>query len=239
MKKAIIKTAAFLLILAALFAAFAGVYSFKFGDGIYGLKTFYRQPKDSIDVVFVGSSHIYENVSTGVLWDEYGIAAYDLAGSMQPVWNSYYYINECLKTQHPKLIVMDINSAVLSDNSNSGAKDLTDMSRIIKNTYGMKPSRDKLEAIKASANSSFWREYILEFPTYHTRYSELSKADYLPYNNIAYFEYWKGFGMNATVVPQESPPASRRTRWASSRKSQRIISQKYSGCARKRACRCC
>ena len=205
MKKAIIKTAAFLLILAALFAAFAGVYSFKFGDGIYGLKTFYRQPKDSIDVVFVGSSHIYENVSTGVLWDEYGIAAYDLAGSMQPVWNSYYYINECLKTQHPKLIVMDINSAVLSDNSNSGAKDLTDMSRIIKNTYGMKPSRDKLEAIKASANSSFWREYILEFPTYHTRYSELSKADYLPYNNIAYFEYWKGFGMNATVVPQEYP----------------------------------
>ena len=41
MKKAIIKTAAFLLILAALFAAFAGVYSFKFGDGIYGLKTFF------------------------------------------------------------------------------------------------------------------------------------------------------------------------------------------------------
>lgn len=205
MKKKILRVVSFFAVLTALLVGFVKVYSFKFGDGIYGLKTFYKQGKNTVDVVFVGSSHIYENINTGVLWDDYGMAAYILAGSMQPVWNSYYYINECLKTQHPELVVMDVNSAVIEDYSNDSTKNLTSMSTIIKNTYGLKLSPDKIEAIKESSNPKFWAEYFLGIPTYHMRYEELSRADYLPYNDLPYFEYWKGFGMNAHITPAERP----------------------------------
>ena len=68
----------------------------------------YVQPKNKIDVLFLGSSHVHCNVNTQLLWDEYGMAAYLMTGAEQPIWNSYYNLKEALKTQKPKLVVLDM-----------------------------------------------------------------------------------------------------------------------------------
>ena len=52
-------------------------------DGISQMQAFYKQPENSVDALFVGSSHIFCHVNTGILWDEYGIAGYDLAAAEQ------------------------------------------------------------------------------------------------------------------------------------------------------------
>lgn len=55
----------------------------------------------------MGSSHSFVNFNNGTLYEEYGIASYDLGGSLQPMWNSYYDLKEALKTQTPELIVLE------------------------------------------------------------------------------------------------------------------------------------
>ena len=106
-----VKIIAFFLILSVLLLRFHQVFRFKFNDGIYGMEQFYREKENSLDAIFFGSSHMYVNVNTSVLWKEYGIAGYDLGGSEQPVWNSYYYVKEALKTQKPSVLVLDCFTA--------------------------------------------------------------------------------------------------------------------------------
>lgn len=198
MTKKVIKVICFASIFLILFYEWTRVYSFKDGDGIYSIQAFYAQPDNINDVIFVGSSNIFENVNTGILWEDYGIASFDLCGSMQPVWNSYYYIKEALKTQSPKLIVMDVLGVLQTE-------EYSDNSRIIKNTYGMCLSKDKLEAVCESAPKEKWVDYLLEFPTYHTRYNQISKSDLLPYLGRTNWNAWKGFGINTGTQAQTRP----------------------------------
>jgi len=197
-KKKIIKSVGFLLILTLLTVHFHSVFYFKYGDGIYPLKNFYREPENSIDVMCFGSSHVFENINTGTLWDEYGIASFDLCGSVQPLWNTYYYMKEALKYQTPCVMVLDVYRA-LEEN------DFIDSSRIIKNTYGLKLSKDKINAVKISAPDEEWLNYLLDYPTYHSRYTDISSADFLPYLGTANWKYWKGFGINTGRTELEMP----------------------------------
>ncbi|MBR1693399.1 MAG: hypothetical protein IJ711_11595, partial [Lachnospiraceae bacterium] len=72
------------------------------------IETFYHEPKDLYDVVFVGSSHVYCGVYPMLLWNEYGFASYDAASASQSVPCSYYLIRDVIFRQHPKVIVLDV-----------------------------------------------------------------------------------------------------------------------------------
>lgn len=134
-------------------------------------------------------------MNTGTLWDDFGIASFDLCGSVQPLWNTYYYMKEALKTQKPKVMVVDMFAAVLAD-------EYSDHSRIIKNNYGLKFSEDKINSVKVSAPKEKWIEYLLEYPTYHSRYGEIYSGDFRKYQGMANEQYWKGFGVNTATEVQ-------------------------------------
>lgn len=189
MHKSIIRITCFILILFVVLGGINQVFKFKYGDGIYDVTKFYELEDNTVDVLFLGSSHAFEDFNTGTLWDEYGISSYILGGSAQPMWNTYYYLKEALKTQKPKVIVLEGFGTTYS-------RDYIDDSTIIKNNYGLKWSLDKLDSIKVSAPKERWCEFILEYVQYHTRYSELSAADFLPNQNYRLYDDWKGFGCN-------------------------------------------
>ena len=195
-----VKIIVFFLILSVLLLRFHQVFRFKFNDGIYGMEQFYEEKEYSLDAIFFGSSHMYVNVNTSVLWKEYGIAGYDLGGSEQPVWNSYYYVKEALKTQKPSVLVLDCYTVCRSG-------DYVDESRIIKNTYGMKFSRDKIEAVKASSPESDRVGYLLEYPTYHGRYGDLSRSDFGKYADTEFMRSnsWKGQYLHTGIHSQPQP----------------------------------
>ena len=192
MKNKIIKIVCFIIIFAMLFLKFEKVFNFKYGDGIYSLKCFYEEPENSIDVLCFGSSHIFENVNTGVLWSEYGIADFNLCGSIQPVWNTYYYMKEALKTQRPKVMVVDVYGTIQTE-------DYIDHSRIIKNNYGLKFSKDKIESILVSSPREHWIDYLMEHSNYHNRYSEISRSDFADHLGMTNYKNWKGFGLNTDL----------------------------------------
>ncbi len=170
------KKAAWLL---AFLCVFALTYGFvdealrlKSTDGIQTMEHYYELPGDTVDVLMAGSSHVGMNIPPAMLWDEYGIASYNLWGGMQPIWNSYYYVKEGLKSQKPKLVVVEaFLCGVEAEYSDSVAA--------LKSTQAMHLSVDKISA--ALASFSTWQsaaEALWGMPTYHSRYDELTRDDF-------------------------------------------------------------
>lgn len=75
---------------------------------------FFSLPKNTVDVMFLGNSHIYCSYIPQQMFDEYGISAAMLSTSSQSYQNSYWLLKEALKKQNPKVVVMDIHSVVSS-----------------------------------------------------------------------------------------------------------------------------
>ena len=199
MSRSIIRITCFVVLLTCVMLCVNGILKMKHGDGIYDVTKFYEQERDSVDVLILGSSHAFEDFNTGVLWDEYGMAAYVLGGSFQPLWNTYYYLKEGLKTQKPELIVLEGYMTVFSEEYSGG---------VIKNSYGLKWSADKVAAIKVSTPQEEWRDFLPEYSQYHTRYTELSAADFLKNQGNPLYENWKGFGDNIKTERLPNPDVS-------------------------------
>lgn len=159
-----------------LFLFYMATITLRFKDdiGIEQLEDFYRYPEGSFDVINVGSSHVGVNVDPEILLKQYGIKSYNLWASVQPAWNSYYYLKEALKYQTPKLVCVE--TFIM-------AQDLeySDYSRAIYNTLGMKPSQDKWDAIQVSVSEEMRKDFVLGWPTYHARYTDLKEADFKRY----------------------------------------------------------
>ena len=185
MKKKLIGMVVFLTLAVSLLWKLNEVFSLKQEDGIVPMELFYEQEPGSIDVMFYGSSHTYSDINPAVLWEEEGISSYDLAGSLQPLWNTYYYMKESLKYQTPKVMVVELVRAIES-------RDYIEEARTVTNTFGMKFSKDKMEAIRVSTPDNLI-SYVLGYPVYHSRYTELSRADFAAYRGDPHGKASKGY----------------------------------------------
>ena len=67
------------------------------GDSTTIVNGFYAEKKNDIDVIVIGSSNSFCTVNPIVLYDQYGIAAYDFGSSSQPMNISALYLKEALK----------------------------------------------------------------------------------------------------------------------------------------------
>lgn len=134
---------------------------------------FYEQEKDSLDAVYVGSSHVYNAINPVVIYENMGFTGYTLASSDQDMAVSYYYIKEAIRTQHPQIVFLD--SFYLS----KGCYENDDN---YKRSFDyMKWSGVKKEAIES------WMEYlpdermenrVLTLLDYHTRWTDIREEDF-------------------------------------------------------------
>lgn len=179
-----------LLIFTLLFVLLCGVVVFAltpkkdFGSG--SMLNLYAQPAQTVDVLAVGTSMTYAGVNTNVLWANWGVAAYVLASAEQQYWNTYYYLKEALKTQHPKLILLDAKPATYPD-------DGTKRGRTIMSTYGILSLDTRLEAVRVTAGEE-WLDYALGFPQIHEFWKQFSWDNIVPTGwTGGRAASWKGF----------------------------------------------
>ena len=176
---------ALVVTLALAYAAY--VLTPKYDYGMCGMLNLYRQPQNSVDVLVLGTSLAYAGVNTNVLWDEYGIAAYNLCSAEQPFWISYYYLEEALKTQSPSLILLDAKPAVYN-------RDYSKEGRTILSTSGILSPLTRLNAIRACVGDEALWEFALVLPKLHDRYDEVVAGDFiLPPDNGGRGGSWKGY----------------------------------------------
>ncbi|MDO4565771.1 MAG: hypothetical protein Q4B42_00410 [Oscillospiraceae bacterium] len=93
--------------------------------------SFYALPEDSVSALFIGGSHVNATYIPAELWTGYGIASHNLFSPNQPLWTSYHYLIEALKTQSPDIVVLElfgltyghsyaVPAAIDSDNAEAG-----------------------------------------------------------------------------------------------------------------------
>ena len=107
--KEIIAGVAFLLVFTLLLSILTLVYYPKWkANTTHGqMAGFYREPKNSLDVILLGSCNMYTSFSPVLLYDEYGITSYGMTCPDEELSTSYYYLKDALKRQKPKVVVVE------------------------------------------------------------------------------------------------------------------------------------
>ena len=80
-------------------------------------RTFYNLDKDTVDVLFAGSSCGAAAIDPFKLYDDYGIMSYDLVADQQTLTGTYYWLKEALKTQHPQIVMVEMVSIGIKDST--------------------------------------------------------------------------------------------------------------------------
>jgi len=170
MTKKIIRALAFFLVLALVYGAVDTVLKIKTYD-MRSLITLRDMDDGTLDAVMVGSSHVGMNIDNAQLWEENGIASYNVWAGMQPVWNSYYYLKECIETQKPEVAMVDVFMA-------GTTVDFSTKAVAMKNITTMPWGMNRINASLASFES--WQdavEAMWGMPYYHNRFDELTEDD--------------------------------------------------------------
>ena len=141
-------------------------------------KGFYQMEKDSIDVLFLGSSHAAAGFNPQEIYDDFGIRSYNLGCEQQNMLVSYFWLKEALRYQTPKVVVLDtymlfeFNRLEPLNTSEPSTRMAMD---------AMRWSRVKYEAVKAicdnDAQQSFG-SYIFKNIRFHSRWKDLAEQDF-------------------------------------------------------------
>lgn len=156
---------------------------------------FYEEAKKhDFDVVFAGSSHVIDGVYPMELWNDYGIASYNLGvhGSLVPT--TYWTVRNMLDYNTPKLLVLDCGLA--------GEETKTNVSySFVHQAFDAVPlSVNKVRAIydllndpvmdaKIASGEAVVTEkripggLLWNYSVYHGRYDELTEEDFVPAEN--------------------------------------------------------
>lgn len=170
MTKKIIRALAFFLVLALVYGAVDTVLKIKSYD-MRSLRTLHEMEDGTLDVVFVGSSHVGMNIDNAQIWEETGIASYNVWAGMQPVWNSYYYLKECIATQKPEIAMVDVFMAGTTVEFSTKA---VAMKNITTMPWGMNRINASLTSFESWQDAV---EAMWGMPYYHNRFDELTEDD--------------------------------------------------------------
>lgn len=175
MKKKVCAVVIYMLLMIAVLGVAQEILKAKFmQDSTVIVDGFYAEKKNDIEVLFLGSSNCFCTIDPLVLYEEYGIAAYNFASSSQSMDISLLYLKEALKRQKPKVVALEVNYipgqnvAALGEDS------------ILWGLTNMPLTVDKLQCLYQLLGKVD-EEYIsYAFPIlrYHERWKELSKQDY-------------------------------------------------------------
>lgn len=196
----LVRLGVFAVLLAALLCYALYVLVPKYDYGICSMTNLYQQEENAVDVLVLGTSLAYAGVNTNVLWEEYGIAAYNLCGAEQPYWISYHYLIEALKTQRPSLIVLDAKAATYT-------KEYSARGRTFMGTTGIADVSNRLAAIKASVAPEDFGSFLLGFPQLHSYYAKVASDSFAyPPDNAGRGFDWKGY-IECEETEQHSRPS--------------------------------
>lgn len=162
----------------------------------------YYETVKNHDVIILGDCEVYENISPMEMYKETGVKAYIRGNAQQMMWQSYYLLEETLKYEKPKMVVLSVGALRSGEDKINEA-----YNRLVIDK--MKWSKEKLDMITTSkADDESFLSYIFPILRYHSRISELNSEDFnylFKRDTVSY----NGFLINKGVKPVESLPTKR------------------------------
>jgi len=85
---------------------------------------FHAYPENSLDVVFLGSSHCYRSFVPKIFDERLGVNSFNLGSSSQSIFTSYFVLKEALEFQSPKIVVFEVFNGTFQVDENEAFVDL-------------------------------------------------------------------------------------------------------------------
>lgn len=180
-KRKAFRAAVFVVCAAVMLAIAADVLRPKFrelGNSVLAdLETAEKYP----DVLFLGSSHIFTQLSPALIYETTGIASYLLSSPGQPIQSVPQLLEDQLERNQPQMVFVDVFTALWPREKISIPGELESTGNLKHTIQALDGIRSPVHRIKAFAQ---WISYeeglkrLVGFPVYHTRYSELTRSDW-------------------------------------------------------------
>lgn len=159
---------------------------------------FYKLPKNTIDVLFMGDSTFLHGISPMEIWHETGIISYNNSANSARTYATYYLLEEALKYQNPKLIVIDPDTMFYKYKSFEPAQR--------QHINYFKNNLTKLKMVNDPNYDFSFEDKVSSFIPllrYHSRWNELKISDLFK-NTEDFSSYTKGLVMANTSIPSRN-----------------------------------
>ncbi|SFC77535.1 hypothetical protein [Butyrivibrio sp. YAB3001] len=214
----VFKVVVFSSIIAACIFGAAAVVRRK--DSSYKYADFFQEAKkNNIDVLLMGSSHVINGINPLTLYEDYGYTSYNMAGHGSVMQSTYWELIEALDYCSPKWVVVD--AYMLEKNyqyldvmeENAGKEDInTSVDQLHLNMDAWPLNKLKIAAVSdLIKDPSIRNEFLFDFIVYHSRWNELTEADYKAFsketdrNRLFGAEMRYGVELSPVVYPDPGP----------------------------------
>lgn len=195
MKKSVLAFLIFVIVFLFGLNFFSKLMVPKDGEIAPAINGLYQQKKDSIDVLVLGDSSIYRSVNPALIWEENKLTSYVIGAPSARIYTLYYLLEEALKKQTPKLVVIESNCVFNNHEYTEGNK-----RKVIDN---MKLSKNKINMINDDVfNFTSEQKLKMLFPIslYHNRYNDITIQD-VKKTLFGYGSKFNGFVMSDKIKP--------------------------------------
>lgn len=178
-------TLAFILIFLLLYALVENILLDK-EPAYYKYRNYQALPRNSVDVLYIGNSHFNAAIDAQQIDQLIGPSfGFNYGVSGMRMEYAYFRFQNALRTQSPKLVVLDTFCLVPMAEAESG-------DNIISwSLDGIPLSRDKIQAVKELVPFKNWPAYLAPFIKYHARWDSLGTQDFIGTFDTSYYD-WLG-----------------------------------------------
>lgn len=147
-----------------------------------------------LDVLFLGSSLVYNGVSPMLIYENTNIVAYSLASAKQPLEVSYFLLKNTYQKQRPQVVFLEASSLFREDNNDSS---INAYWRMVMEAMPFSNTKfEMMEAYDAHSFSDGKISVLFPIVKYHSRWTALGESDFA--TDKAGFLYSAG----ETMAPQ-------------------------------------
>lgn len=138
----------------------------------------FYESNTNFDVIFMGSSHMYNTVYPMELWKDYGISSFNWGYANCTPSVEYYLMKDLIKYTSPKVVVVDIYGIAELGHWTKYSEDAIGQ-------YHVQFDRMPLSKVKIDASRNAFdtypgrNDFIWDFILYHSRWNSLTKEDFV------------------------------------------------------------
>ena len=137
----------------------------------------FYEAKTNYDVIFLGSSHMYNTIYPMELWKDYGISSFNWGYSNCTAAVEYYLLRDLVKYTSPKLVVIDAYGIAEFGHWTKYSADAIGQYHVQfdRMPFSMEKIHAARDAFEAYSGKS---DFIWNFALYHNRWNALNKDDF-------------------------------------------------------------
>lgn len=158
---------------------------------------FYYQVDNSIDVVYIGASSVFPYWASPLAWHDYGFTSWPLSTNVQQPAVAKYLIEECLKSQNPKVVIIDLRTFLYPQEQLENDEQWEAWTRSV--TDNMKMSINRICLINKLVGIQDAYSFYFNLVMYHSLWENITFKD-CEYWNLEKNDLRGGNAINDEVV---------------------------------------